>query len=103
MISHPVPRVSPNAHIPHSARHHSVCERSPMAKPRHAIRVDRIGHAAFASTQAINLLAFERAIRRPGVTADEICREWALARWPDSPDEMAAIMQRGDEMVRKAH
>ena len=68
---------------------------------RHTIRVDRIGHATFDSPQAINLLAFDRAIREPGVTADEIWRQWAARHWPDCPAEMTAVMRRGIDVVKK--
>lgn len=70
---------------------------------RHTIRVDRIGHATFASTQAINLLAFDRAIRDPEVTAEAIWAEWAARRWPGCAGEMTALMQRGIELVKKTH
>ncbi len=70
---------------------------------RHAIRVDRIGHATFDSTQAVNLLAFDRAIHEPCVTADEIWRQWAERQWPRCPAEMTAVMRRGIEMVKKCH
>ncbi len=70
---------------------------------RHAIRVDRIGHPTFASTQAINLLAYDRAIQNPHVTAESIWSEWAAAHWPQCAPEMTAIMQRGIEVVKKTH
>lgn len=70
---------------------------------RHTIRVDRIGHAVFSSPQAINLLAFDRAIADPGVTADAIWAEWARAHWPACATEMAQVMRRGIEMVKKTH
>lgn len=70
---------------------------------RHVIRVDRIGNPTFASTQAINLLAFERAIREESVTADDIWREWAAAEWPRCPAEMTALMRQGIELVKKTH
>ncbi len=70
---------------------------------RHAIRVDRIGHATFASTQAINLLAYDRAIQNPRVAAESIWSEWAATHWPGCADEMTSIMQRGIEVVKKTH
>ncbi len=70
---------------------------------RHVIRVDRIGHATFTSAQAINLLAFDRAIRDPAVTADAIWREWAGAHWPDCPGAMSAAMGAGIDVVKKTH
>lgn len=70
---------------------------------RHAIRVDRIGHPTFASTQAINLLAYDRATRDPRVTAESIWTEWAAAHWPDCAGDMTAIMQRGIELVKQTH
>ncbi|WP_158277513.1 trehalase family glycosidase [Opitutus sp. ER46] len=70
---------------------------------RHVIRVDRIGHAAFRSTQAINLFAFERAIRDPAATADDVWRDWAWTHWAGCPDEMIAVMKRGIEMVKRTH
>ncbi len=70
---------------------------------RHVIRVDRIGHATFDSTQAINLLAFDRALHDPAVTAGDIWREWAQARWAACPAEMTAVMQAGIGMVKKTH
>jgi hypothetical protein len=70
---------------------------------RHVIRVDRIGHATFLSTQAINLLAFDRAIREPDITADAVWREWAVAHWPQCPDEMTGVMRGAIEMVKKTH
>ncbi|MDO8542946.1 MAG: hypothetical protein Q7S40_21085 [Opitutaceae bacterium] len=70
---------------------------------RHVIRVDRIGHPTFTSTQAINLLAFDRAILEPGVTADEVWAEWASAYWRQCRDQMVALMQRGLEMVKATH
>lgn len=70
---------------------------------RHVIRVDRIGHPTFTSTQAINLLAFDRAIRDPGLTADAVWAEWAAMHWPKCRAEMTALMHRGIELVKAAH
>lgn len=70
---------------------------------RHVIRIDRIGHPTFGSTQEINLLAFDRAIADPSVTADAIWAEWAKSRWPECGVTMSAIMRRGIEMVKKTH
>lgn len=70
---------------------------------RHVIRIDRIGHATFNSAQAVNLLAFDRAIKDERATADNIWREWAAAHWPACPDEMVAVMQRGIEVVKQTH
>jgi hypothetical protein len=70
---------------------------------RHVIRIDRIGHPTFASTQAVNLLAFDRAIRDPEITADAVWKQWASVHWPDCPAQMTAVMQRGIEMVKKTH
>lgn len=70
---------------------------------RHTIRVDRMGHSVFTSPQAINVLAFERAIANPAVTAEAIWAEWAGAHWPECAGEMTAIMRRGIEMVKKTH
>lgn len=68
---------------------------------RHAIRVDRIGHPTFTSTQAINLFAYDRAISDPSVTAQQIWREWAKKHWPECPEEMTDVMRQGIEMVKK--
>ncbi len=70
---------------------------------RHVIRVDRIGHPTFASAQAINLHAFDRAIRDETVTAEDIWREWAAAEWPGCASEMTALMRQGIELVKKTH
>jgi hypothetical protein len=70
---------------------------------RHVIRVDRIGHPTFGSTQAINLLAFDRSIADPSATADAVWREWADKHWPACAREMTAIMARGIECVRMTH
>lgn len=70
---------------------------------RHVIRVDRIGHPTFASTQAINLLAFDRAIRDETATADDIWRDWAAVEWPGCAAEMIALMQQGIALVKKTH
>lgn len=70
---------------------------------RHVIRIDRIGHAAFLSTQAVNLLAFDRAIRDPDVKADAIWTEWAGAQWPDCAEAMVAVMRKGIEMTKRTH
>ncbi len=70
---------------------------------RHVIRVDRIGHPVFTSPQAIHLLAFDRAIADPTVTADAIWHEWSQAHWPACAADMTGIMQRGIEVVKKTH
>lgn len=70
---------------------------------RHVIRVDRIGHATFESAQAINLLAFDRAIQDPAITADQVWREWSAARWPGCAAEMTAVMRTGIEVVKRTH
>lgn len=70
---------------------------------RHVIRVDRIGHAAFSSTQAINLLAFDRAILNPEVLADAIWSEWADAHWPECSEAMIGVMRSGIEVVKGTH
>ncbi|MDI1248733.1 MAG: hypothetical protein PSV13_07610 [Lacunisphaera sp.] len=70
---------------------------------RHVIRIDRIGHAAFLSTQSVNLLAFDRAIRDPNVKADAIWTEWADAHWPDCPEAMVAVMRQGIAMTKGTH
>jgi hypothetical protein len=70
---------------------------------RHVIRVDRIGHATFDSTQAINLLAFDRAIHDPEVTAAQVWQEWAAVHWPACASEMIAVMRTGIETVKKTH
>ena len=70
---------------------------------RHVIRIDRIGHATFTSPQAVNLLAFDRAILDPNVTAEAVWKQWAAAHWPDCADRMTAVMQRGIAMVKKTH
>ncbi|HYD85776.1 MAG TPA: hypothetical protein VEA63_17030, partial [Opitutus sp.] len=70
---------------------------------RHVIRVDRIGHPVFTSTQAVNLLAFDRAIADTQVSAAAIWNEWAAAKWPDCASTMTGIMQRGIEAVKKIH
>lgn len=70
---------------------------------RHAIRTDRIGHATFASPQAINLLAYDRAIQNPHITPESIWAEWAATHWARCASEMTAIMQRGIEVVKKTH
>jgi hypothetical protein len=66
---------------------------------RHVTRIDRIGHPTFASTQAINLLAFERAICGTGTTADDLWAEWAATHWPDGAPAMAALMQRDERAI----
>ena len=70
---------------------------------RHTIRIDRIGHAVFASTQAVNLLAFDRAIADPGASAESVWGEWARSRWPRCADEMRQLMQWGIAMTKKTH
>jgi len=70
---------------------------------RHVIRVDRIGHATFTSAQAINLHAFDRAIRDQDVTAPRIWCEWARRHWPACAPEMTAAMRRGIELVKQTH
>ncbi len=70
---------------------------------RHVIRIDRIGHATFNGPQAVNLLAFDRAIRDPGATAGKIWRDWAARHWPSCGAEMTRIMRQGIEVVRETH
>ncbi|QYM78571.1 hypothetical protein K0B96_14900 [Horticoccus luteus] len=70
---------------------------------RHAIRIDRIGHPVFASAQAVNLLAFERAILDPHTTAESVWSAWAEAHWPECAAEMTRLMRRGIEAVKKLH
>ncbi len=70
---------------------------------RHVIRIDRIGHPTFGSTQAINLLAFDRAIGDSRVTADAVWAEWAAGHWSGCGDEMTVLMKRGIELVKKTH
>ncbi|OAM88169.1 hypothetical protein OH491_06475 [Termitidicoccus mucosus] len=70
---------------------------------RHVIRVDRIGHATFEGPQAVNLLAFDRAIRDADATAEEIWKEWSARRWQSCGMEMTHIMRQGIEMVKKTH
>lgn len=74
-----------------------------MQVDRHVIRIDRIGHFTAKSAQAVNLHAFDRAIKTPDVTPDDIWREWAAQNWPECGDEMIALMRRGIEMVKRAH
>ncbi|MDR2676283.1 MAG: hypothetical protein LBC18_15825 [Opitutaceae bacterium] len=70
---------------------------------RHVIRVDRIGHATFDGTQAVNLLAFDRAIRDTDASPEKIWAEWAARCWPSCGAEMTHIMRQGIEMVKKTH
>jgi hypothetical protein len=79
----------------------SVAHARERGVDRHVIRIDRIGHPTFTSPQAVNLLAFDRAILDPEVTVERVWQEWASSHWPNCAVEMTAVMKRGIEMAKK--
>ncbi|HRU05956.1 MAG TPA: hypothetical protein P5137_09300 [Candidatus Brocadiia bacterium] len=68
---------------------------------RFAVRMDRVGRSTLRSAYGVNALAFTRAARDPGATAESVWREWAGRRWPGVEDEMIAIMRQGLEATKK--
>ena len=68
---------------------------------RYAIRLDRHGKCIF-DAYPINLYAYEQAILRPGVTADQIRREYYGKLYPeDVAAEMVRLSENGIKCVKK--
>lgn len=85
-------------HIVRYVRHARRC-----GVTRYAIRLDRIGNSVFESCP-INLYAYARAIDDPGITADEIRREYARKNYPGSvADELIELGRKGFDLVAKIH
>jgi len=68
---------------------------------RFAVRMDRVGRSTLRSAYGVNALAFTRATRDPGATAESVWGEWALRRWPGAEREMIALMRQGLETTKK--
>ncbi|MBQ9338202.1 MAG: hypothetical protein IJS14_13000 [Lentisphaeria bacterium] len=69
---------------------------------RYAIRLDRIGNSIFDSHE-INLYAYHRLIRDPGLTTDDIYREWAEKHWRGCEKEMTELARLGLDAVLKTN
>ena len=69
---------------------------------RYAIRIDRVGNSIFDSAQEVNLYAYMRFIREPGITSEQVLDEWASKRWPKCAAEMKDLAQKSFDLVAAA-
>lgn len=69
---------------------------------RYAIRLDRIGNSIF-KTHEINLYAYHRAAKEPGVSPEQIWTEWGKLRWNGCAAEMIELSKAGFELVKRVH
>ncbi len=69
---------------------------------RYALRLDRIGNCIFDSHE-INLYAYHRAIREPGITAETIYQQWAQRHWPGCENELILLARQGLQAVLKTN
>ena len=69
---------------------------------RYAIRLDRIGNSVF-DCHEVNVFAYQLAIRRPELTADDIYAMWAKEHWQGCEKEMIDLARMGLEAVLKTN
>lgn len=69
------------------------------AVDRYAIRIDRVGNFIFDSAQEVNLYAYMRFIREPGISVERVMDDWAARRWPNCREEMKALAKKSFRLV----
>jgi hypothetical protein len=69
---------------------------------RLAPRIDRRGKPALGSLSEINIYTLSQANLRPGVTAEEIWREWADMKWGEAADELLPVMKSALDMLKRS-